>query len=351
MAEDQAIELETNKEEHVEIKVEQPKDDIGKESLTEDDEKEKLKVGFQEPETEKKIGAIDTVVGGKSNSKKKSPNQRTTTLAKMRKTLADGAKETADVISDASSFSLANKVEAILWAIQESKEDDWQVPDDLTLSEAFMLFWRKSDGSVEGRKTSASLQALAYGAMLADLIHKDKIVAQKMNKKVGFVNYTKYVVRPTSDLELDSFLDEALLDIIEQHGAGKKKTLAKYVEDVATSFSEGALMTEVILESLVERNICSETKSTWLGSVTKKWPLGENKKVFEDLHSKLRSILLDDNVEATPFETFLLRLLRQADKEYLLRNPFMGNILKSKVEWNKAKSKGLAKFDKLAGEE
>lgn len=227
MAEDQAIELEPNKEEQVEIKVEQPTEDVGKESLTEDDEKEKLKVGFQEPDSEKKIGAIDTVVGGTSNSKKKSPGQRTTTLAKMRKTLADGAKETADVISDASSFSLANKVEAILWAIQESKEDSWEIPDDLTLSEAFMLFWRKGDGSVDGRKTSASLQALAYGAMLADLIHKDKIVAQKMNKKVGFVNYAKYVVSPTSDLELDSFLDEALLDIIEQHGAGKKKDTRK----------------------------------------------------------------------------------------------------------------------------
>lgn len=131
----------------------------------------------------------------------------------------------------------------------------------------------------------------------------------------------------------------------------KKKTLAKYVEDVATSFSEGSLMVEVILESLVEKDILSETKSTWMGSVTKKWPLGENKKVFEDLRDKLRSILLDDNVEATPFLTFLLRLLRQADKEYLLRNPFMGNILKNKVEWNKAKSKGLSKFDKLQGEE
>merc|ERR1712113_1115618 len=148
-------------------------EDVGKESLTEDDEKEKLKVGFQEPDSEKKIGAIDTVVGGKSNSKKKSPGQRTTTLAKMRKTLADGAKETADVISDASSFSLATKIEAIVWAMQESGDEKWECPENLTLAEAFVLFWRKSDGSVDGAKNSASLQALAYAAMLGDLIRLD----------------------------------------------------------------------------------------------------------------------------------------------------------------------------------
>lgn len=316
-------------------------------------------VGFavddDEPSAEKKIGAIEIAIDDSPKKAKKSPGNRTTTLAKMRKTLADGAKETADVISDASSFSLATKVESILWAIQESKEfhNDWGVPENMTLSEAFMLFWRGADGSIDGRKNSASLQALAYGAMLADLMHLDKITAQKMNKKVGLIKYIKYVLKPTSDLELDSFLDEALIYIIDQHADGKKKTVAKYVEEVATSFSEGVLMIDAIMESLVEKNIVGENTSKWLGQTTKKYPLGEKSDVYEDLCKQLRAILMDDGVEANPFFTFLVRFMRQADKEYFMRNPFMNHVLKNKMEWTKAKNKhggSLSQFDKLTGE-
>lgn len=338
--------VDTEDTEKVEVKVEDPPTEP-------EPEKQKLKVGFEteeSDETKKQIGSIDTVVGEKGSPKKKKPSQRTTTLAKMRKTLADGAKETADVISDASSFSLATKIEAIVWAMQESGDEKWECPENLTLAEAFVLFWRKSDGSVDGAKNSASLQALAYAAMLGDLIRLDKITAQKMNKKVGFVTYAKYVVHPTSDLEMDSFLDEPFLYIVEQHKAGKKKTIAKYVEDVATSFHEGAMMVEVILENLVESNVLTESKSTFMGSTKVKYPLGENKEVYSKLLKEVRGVLLDDGVEATPFIKFLLRLLRQADKEYVFRNPFMGNILTNKSEWNKAKTKGLANFDKLKGE-
>jgi len=331
------------------------------EDAAEESPKPKKKgVGFAEPEEDegKKKGAIEYKVASDPEDpaaalRPKKAN-RTTTLAKMRKTLADGAKETADVISDASSFSLANSVEAIVWAIQESKEDDWQIPNNLTLSEAFMMFWRKSDGSIEGRTTSASLQALAYGAMLADLIHMDKISAQKMNKKVGFINYEKYVIHPTSDLEFDSFLEEPFLEIVDQHGNGKRKTIAKYVEDVATSYSEGSLMVEVILESLVERKIIKETSTTtFLGTTTKKYPLGENKAVFENLTKTLRGILMDDGVKHTPFTLFLLRFMRQGDKQFMVTNPFMNHLLKNKMERKKAKAKwggSLQEFDKLPGE-
>jgi len=336
------------------------KEEPEKEEPEKEEPEKKKEVVFRELEEQTsiaqvKIGSVETIDDEKARLQpKKKKNNRTTTLAKMRKTLADGAKETADVISDASSFSLANNVEAIVWAIQESKEDDWQIPNNLTLSEAFMMFWRKSDGSVEGRTTSASLQALAYGAMLADLIHMDKISAQKMNKKVGFINYEKYVIHPTSDLEFDSFLEEPFLEIVDQHGNGKRKTIAKYVEDVATSYSEGSLMVEVILESLVERKIIKENSTTtFLGTTTKKYPLGENKAVFENLTKTLRGILMDDGVEHTPFTLFLLRFMRQGDKQFMVTNPFMNHLLKNKMERKKAKAKwggSLQEFDKLPGE-
>lgn len=319
------------------------------------DEPEK-KTRFADPKEDpevKKPGAIEVSdIEDPSASLRPKKNNRATTLSKVRKTLSEGAKETADVISDASSFSLANNVETILWAMQESGEEKWGL-DDLNLSEAFMLFWRSDDGGIDGRKTSASLQALAYGTMLADLTRLDKITAQKMNKKVGPVKYEKYVIHPTSDLELDNYLDEALIDIIDQHGEGKRKTIAKYVEDVATSFSEGAIMVDAVLESLCEKKILNENISSRFGQTSKKYSLGENKAVFENLLTIVRETLLDDGVEASPFITFLLRFIRQADKEYFLRTPFMNHVLKNKMERTKAKNKyggSLVQFDKLKGE-
>lgn len=272
---------------------------------------------------------------------------RQTTLAKVRQTIIDAAEDVGEAVSDASSFTFANTVERVVVAIYKQGIKDWVGPEGLTLPEGFCLIWLGKDGGCEGRKTSAVLQAICYACMLAELVKLEKIDLQRINKEMAGVKWDKYVVHPTEVEPPDSYLEEPFIEIKESHDKKQRRTVAKWLEHTATSLSGGQFMVDLVLETLVDEEICKEVTKKIAGLIpTKRYPIVNNKDGPKAaLIGRLRGILLDGE-DTDPYCTYLLRLLRLADKDFLLRNPFMGKVLRSRIEWEKAKSR-LRAFDEL----
>jgi len=276
---------------------------------------------------------------------------RQTTFQKMRQTLKEGAQEMGTAVSDATSFTLANTVENIVVATARMirKEGGWGGPAGLALSEAFVLLWVDNHGDIPGRKNSATLQAILYGCLLCDLIAINKLDVQKFNKKMGPMSWERFIISPTGPEALNNFLDPAFQSIKENYDKGERRTIAKWVEVVATSVNEGTETVDDVVFSLCDKNILKQEKKTMLLVETRRWPMGEGgQKVLEELIAALRKVLLDDEPPSI-FLRSLLRWMRAADSDFTFGNPFYDKALKTKAERQKAQ-KMIQNSDRLEGE-
>jgi len=257
---------------------------------------------------------------------------RQTTFQKMRQTLKEGAEEVGTAVSDATSFTLANTVESIVVATARfiRKEGNWSGPANLALSEAFVLLWVDKHGEIPGRKNSATLQAILYGCLLVDLIAINKLDVQKFNKKMGPVSWERHIISPTGPEALNNFLDPAFQAVKENYDKGERRTIAKWVEVIATSVNEGTETVDDVVFSLVDKDVLKQEKKTTFMIETKKWPMSENgQKVVDELLGALRKVLLDDE-PATPFIRSLLRWMRAADHDFMFQSPFLDKVLKTR---------------------
>jgi len=276
---------------------------------------------------------------------------RQTTFQKMRQTLKEGAQEVGTAVSDATSFTLANTVEQIVVATARMirKEGNWAGPAGFALSEAFILLWVDKNGEIPGRKNSATLQAILYGCLLCDLIAINKLDVQKFNKKMGPMTWERFIISPTGPEALNNFLDPAFQAVKENYDKGERRTIAKWVEVVATSVNEGTETVDDVVFSLCDKDILKQEKKTMLMVETRKWPVAANgQKTIEELIGALRKVLLDDE-PASPFIRSLLRWIRAADSDFMFQSPFIDKVLKTKVEKQKAE-KILQKSERLEGE-
>jgi hypothetical protein len=319
------------------------------------EKKKKKKAGFADEDEVigTSEGLADDMTSGEMQTretaiKKASGKRGRTTLAKMRQTLVEGAQEVSGAVADASSNTIAMGIEAIVVAADKLMEDEeeWGAPDDLTLSEAYMLLWCDEKGNIAGKESSAMLQAVAYGAMLIDLLKAKKISIQKLNKKLAGAKWDRFVLHPAGTEGLENFLDDAFTDIADDHEKGKRQTVAKFIESVC--YGSGDLI-ESILDSLVDKEIYEEKieKKCMIFSKTRFETLNNGPK--EGLVKTIREILLD-KAEPSLFFTVLLRCIRKADSDSMFDAPFMKRILTTKLEMKRAGPE-LKNYDKLPGEE
>lgn len=148
---------------------------------------------------------------------------------------------------------------------------------------------------------------------------------------------------------MENFLDPAFQAIKENHDGGERRTIAKWVEVVATSISEGTETIEDVIYSLCDKKILKQEKKSTLGMFTqRRWPAGSNDAAKAQLTADIRGVILDGN-EASPFLRALLRFVRLADGDFVMRNPFIDKVLHSKLEKQRA-AEMLKQFDELPGE-
>jgi len=274
---------------------------------------------------------------------------RQTTFQKMRQTLKEGAEEMGTAVSDATSFTLATTVENIVVATARfiRKEGNWTGPAGLGMAEAFVLLWTDKSGEIPGRKNSATLQAICYGCLLVDLIAIAKLDVQKFNKKIGPVAWERHIISPTGPEALNNYLDPVFQAVKENYDKGERRTIAKWVEVVATS-EEGTETIDDVVYSLSDRNILKlEKKKVLMGMESFKAPPTESgQAVIDELIGALRKVLLDGEAPP-PFIRSLLRWMHEADKDFVMRSPFLSKVLKTSVEKQRAAAvlKTIAKLD------
>jgi len=229
------------------------------------------------------------------------------------------------------------------------KEGNWAGPAGLALSEAFLLLWVDKNGEIPGRKNSATLQAILYGCLLCDLIAVNKLDVQKFNKKMGPMSWERFIISPTGPEALNNFLDPAFQAVKENYDKGERRTIAKWVEVVATSVNEGTETVDDVVFSLCDKDVLKQEKKTMLMVESRRWPVAANgQKTVDDLIGSLRKVLLDDEPPSI-FLRSLIRWIKAADADFMFQNPFLDKILKTKVEKQKAE-KVLAACAKLEGE-
>jgi hypothetical protein len=273
---------------------------------------------------------------------------RQTTFQKMRQTLKEGAEEVGTAVSDATSFTLATTVEHIVVATARfiRKENNWNGPAGLGMAEAFVLLWTDKSGEIAGRKNSATLQAICYGCLLVDLIAIGKLDVQKFNKKIGPMAWERHIISPTGPEALNNYMDPVFQSVKENYDKGERRTIAKWVEVVATS-EEGTETIDDVVYSLSDKDILKlEKKKALLGETFKAPPTASGQIVIDELIGALRKVLLDGE-EAPPFIRSLLRWIHEADRDFVMRSPFISKVLKTSVEKQRAAAvlKTIAKLD------
>jgi hypothetical protein len=193
------------------------------------------------------------------------------------------------------------------------------------------------------------LQAILYGCLLCDLIAINKLDVQKFNKKMGVIAWERHIISPTGPEALNNFLDPCFQSVKENYDKGERRTIAKWVEVVATSVNEGTETVDDVVFSLVDKDILKQEKKTMLGIESRRWPIAESgQKVVDELLGALRKVLLDDETPS-PFIRSLLRWVRAADSDFMFQSPFIDKVLKTKAEKQKAE-KILQRSAKLEGE-
>jgi len=166
---------------------------------------------------------------------------------------------------------------------------------------------------------------------------------------MGPLTWERYIISPTGPEALNNFLDPAFQSVKENYDKGERRTIAKWVEVVATSVNEGTETVDDVVFSLCDKDILKQEKKTMLMVESRRWPVAENgHKVVEELVAALRKVLLDDEPPSI-FIRSLLRWMRSADSDFVFQNPFVDKVLKTKAEKQKAE-KMLQKSDRLEGE-
>lgn len=280
------------------------------------------------------------------DEKKDKPQARGMTFANVRKTIVQGAQEVGGAVSDATSYAIATSVEHIIVAIKEMGTD-WGSETGgvplLSISEAFLLMWRSPKGVIDGRRSSTNLQALMFGTVMAEMLKQGLVSFEIVPKAVGAITWKRYVVHPTGAQPPENFLFENFAEIKDTHDEGQRATIAKWVENVATG-ELGTQTVQNVIDELEDKGILSTSGGTCFDhkfNLVKKEP-------YDGLVDAMRKTLLDDQTPSV-FITILLRFMRLADKEYVVKSPFLNHVLRNKEEWARAKDR-LAKYDKLPHE-